>query len=56
MKKSRYSLFVALALTAIGTSACEDTVSLSVKCDGNQDYWAERNENKIMGVSVMEES
>ena len=40
MKKSRYSLFVALALTAIGTSACEDTVSLSVKCnDENDKIW-----------------
>lgn len=49
MKKSRYSLFVALALAAISTSACEDTVSLSVKCDGTQDYWAERNEDGIIG-------
>ncbi len=49
MKKSRYSLFVALALAAISTSACEDTVSLSVKCDGTKDYWADRNENKIKG-------
>ncbi len=49
MKKSRYSLFVALALAAISTSACEDTVSLSVKCDGNQPFWAERNGNHITG-------
>lgn len=49
MKKSRYSLFVALALAAISTSACEDTVSLSVKCDGTQPFWTERNENKIIG-------
>ena len=49
MKKSRYSLFVALALAAISTSACEDTVSLSVKCDGNQPFWTERNGNHITG-------
>ena len=49
MKKSRYSLFVALALTAIGTSACEDTVSLSVKCDGTQPFWTERNGDHIIG-------
>ena len=49
MKKSRYSLFVALALAAISTSACEDTVSLSVKCDGNQPFWTERNGNHIIG-------
>lgn len=49
MKKSRYSLFVALALAAISTSACEDTVSLSVKCDGNQPFWTEKNGNQIIG-------
>lgn len=54
MKKSRYSLFIALALTAIGTSACEDTVSLSVKCDGTQPFWTERSGNNIIGGKCTE--
>lgn len=54
MKKSRYSLFVALALAAISTSACEDTVSLSVKCDGNHEYWTERSGNNIIGGKCTE--